>query len=484
MAAAQLPSEPRQSVPSTVVLFLIDNSASLPPLDPAGKRKAALDKIFTFLNGQPHRLILFGSRAEISVDKPELYRNDGQFTDFFFAFQEVEDLMAAYPAGTKFKIIFITDGIVDPDPQEWNLPERTDLKRLSAQRTVQILARLRVPLYVIVVGDRIDSKIISAFVGAANGEVAASAYVQGLSQFFDNNGVLVERFVFRVEPREGLPTIEKVVGRIVAPPDARVEISLGAALLLTIAVLIGIGVRSFPGAGDCEIIDLAFGRTAHLSADRFRRVGSGVPAWSWRGLSLTDSAKDAAASVTLLQMNQEFPAEGIDLTRLDGTARQLVGLSLPALHEQLEKLQKSGNKDEMIYALNLDYAARNFSPARAEKILTASLVERRKAEPTEFLHAKLHLLFDDTLYHRLTEPRVSFLLYGQAEAKRDLRKGSQVKVGRYQFTVAEVTLGGRKDGRLVLAYERVPSKLGLKTLVPAFLQQVLRFRRRHQRVVV
>ena len=38
-----------------VILFLIDNSASLPPLDPDEKRVAALEKMFTFLQGQPYR---------------------------------------------------------------------------------------------------------------------------------------------------------------------------------------------------------------------------------------------------------------------------------------------------------------------------------------------------------------------------------------------------------------------------------------------
>jgi len=69
-------------------LFLIDNSASLPPLDPQEKRVAALEKMFTFLQGQRYRLILFGGRNEIFVDDVSRYRNNGQWTDFYFAFKE------------------------------------------------------------------------------------------------------------------------------------------------------------------------------------------------------------------------------------------------------------------------------------------------------------------------------------------------------------------------------------------------------------
>ena len=69
-----------------VILFLIDNSASLPPLDPLEKRVAALEKMFSFLRGQRYRLVLFGGRREIYVDEPGRYRNNGQWTDFYFAF--------------------------------------------------------------------------------------------------------------------------------------------------------------------------------------------------------------------------------------------------------------------------------------------------------------------------------------------------------------------------------------------------------------
>src|SRR5690349_6942902 len=50
------------------ILFLIDNSASLPPLDPQEKRVEALEKMFTFLKGRPYRLVLFGGRQEVFVD--------------------------------------------------------------------------------------------------------------------------------------------------------------------------------------------------------------------------------------------------------------------------------------------------------------------------------------------------------------------------------------------------------------------------------
>ena len=49
--------------------------------------------------------------------------------------------------------------------------------------------------------------------------------------------------------------------------------------------------------------------------------------------------------------------------------------------------------------------------------------------------------------------------------------------------VREIARGGRKDARVVLCYDRVPSLLGLKTILPDLFQRAFRFRRSRQRVV-
>src|SRR6266545_2826904 len=96
------------------ILFLIDNSASLPPLDPEEKRVEALEKMFTFLKGRPYRLILFGGRREIFVDDAIKYRNNGQWTDFYFAFDKARELIAVdYPPGADLRLVLITDAILD-----------------------------------------------------------------------------------------------------------------------------------------------------------------------------------------------------------------------------------------------------------------------------------------------------------------------------------------------------------------------------------
>src|SRR5688572_32839775 len=97
---APMPSASASAAEGPVILFLVDNSASLPPLDPEEKRVAALEKMFTFLEGRPYRLILFGGRKEVFVDDVTNYRNDGDWTDFYFAFAKVQELKKEYPEGT------------------------------------------------------------------------------------------------------------------------------------------------------------------------------------------------------------------------------------------------------------------------------------------------------------------------------------------------------------------------------------------------
>ena len=51
------------------------------------------------------------------------------------------------------------------------------------------------------------------------------------------------------------------------------------------------------------------------------------------------------------------------------------------------------------------------------------------------------------------------------------------------FLVQDVVKGGRKDVKVFLHYDRIPSLAGIKNWMPARLQRAARFRRDSQRVV-
>ena len=48
------------------------------------------------------------------VDDVSRYRNTGQWTDFYWAFEKARELMKEYPPGTEFRMVLVTDAILDP----------------------------------------------------------------------------------------------------------------------------------------------------------------------------------------------------------------------------------------------------------------------------------------------------------------------------------------------------------------------------------
>ncbi len=492
-----LPS-PSASPGGPVTLFLVDNSASLPPLDPDEKRVAALQKMFAVLQGQDYRLILFGGRHEIAVDDASRYRNDGQWTDFYYAFQQARDVMKEYPPGRDFRMLLLTDAILDPRPADWEdekLAPGSDLRSHAAARTVALVRELKVPLYVILVGeppaksasmgDREQAPpLVLDLVRGANGP-EGGRLSQTLASFFDDNGMLVKKFIFRVQPTEGLKKVAPVVRRIVTPARPTVELRvLGYVVVpLVLFVLLGLGimVRSFPGPGDVEVVELASGEPVHVSVDRLHRLEDS--GWGARGLSLVAGVKDATATLLYQAPPMELSGVGLDTAPADALTVELLPLGVEDLRRALHRYGNEGSKDEKIQVLNLEYISQNMTPEEAEKVLLTPVLERRRITPLDFLRAKAHLLNDEVLRRKLTEPRVYMTTYGRDAEKKDLAPGSLARIGSYGFLVKDVSRGGRKDARLVLYYDRIPSLFGLKTWLPDVVQRVFRLRRSSQRVV-
>jgi hypothetical protein len=486
-----------RNTPGPTIIFLIDNSASLPPLDPEEKRVEALEKMFTFLKGRPYRLVLFGGRHEIYVDDAIKYRNNGQWTDFYFAFDKARELAAAdYPPNADLRIVLITDAILDPSPADWadmNVPEGADLKAHVVEKTLDLIREINIPLYVILIGEPPTSAtkgnperapgLILDMVQAANGKKAAP-FAQSMATFFADDGLLLKKFVFRVEPQEGLAKLMPIVTRISAPSRPGVEAQFLSALLLPLtlflALMLGILVRTFPGPGDVEVVELDVNTPVHVAADRLHKVDGG---WSNTGLSKVADAKDAAATFTYQAAGLDLTGSGIDTAGLDTTVAWLLPLPLDELRKAFDDINATGTKDEKIFVLNLDYMAKNLDPKEAERILTTPVASRRGISATDFLRAKTRLLSDETLRRSLLDPRVLLVGYGKGADRKELKAGTAVRIGPYGFLVQDVAKGGRRDVRLVLHYDRIPSLLGLKSWLPDRFQQIFRFRRSSQRIV-
>jgi hypothetical protein len=174
---------------------------------------------------------------------------------------------------------------------------------------------------------------------------------------------------------------------------------------------------------------------------------------------------------------------GLDTASADPLTGELLSLNLEDLRRALHRYGSEGSKDEKIHVLNLEYISQNLTPEQVEKILLTPVPERRRIPPVDFLRAKAHLLGDEGLRRKLTEPRVYMTTYGRDAEKKELTPGGLARIGPYGFIVKDVTRGGRKDARLMLYYDRIPSLLGLKTWLPDVVQRVFRLRRSSQRVV-
>src|SRR6185503_4793931 len=193
--------------------------------------------------------------------------------------------------------------------------------------------------------------------------------------------------------------------------------------------------------------------------------------------------KDASATFSWQTPEVDITGKGLDTSGADELTGSLLGLDLDGLRRALADLSSEGSKEDKIQALNLDYVARNLDGEEARRILTTPIRERRRIPPLDFLRAKAHLLSNDELRKQLTEPRLQVTTYGHENGSHELAPGGAAHVGPYTFLVKDVAKGGRKDVRLVLYYDRVPSLLGLKSWLPDGFQRAVRFRRSSQRVV-
>src|SRR5262249_5893008 len=171
---------------------------------------------------------------------------------------------------------------------------------------------------------------------------------QSLASFFKDDGVLLKKFVYRVAPHEGLKKVEPAIRRIVAParpaPELQILTYLVLPLSLFLFLMLGILVRSFPGPGDVEVIELSLGNPVHLATDRLHRVESG--GWGTTGLNLVTSAKDAAATLSYQTPNVDLTGNGLDTAGLDELTRKLLPLGLEEMRRELEHYSEGGSKEE------------------------------------------------------------------------------------------------------------------------------------------
>ena len=101
------------------------------------------------------------------------------------------------------------------------------------------------------------------------------------------------------------------------------------------------------------------------------------------------------------------------------------------------------------------------------------------------MRAKAHLALDEPLRRRLLEPRVhaADATGARAPAASSPPGDGAARSAATASWCASSRAAGARTLRLVLYYDRVPSLLGLKTILPDVFQRAFRFRRSAQRIV-
>ena len=117
-------------------------------------------------------------------------------------------------------------------------------------------------------------------------------------------------------------------------------------------------MRSFPGPGDVEVLELALGKPAHVAADRLHKLQAGG---GTQGLSLVGDAKDAAATLTYQAPGPRPRGSGdLELVGPTRSRRPLLPVRRStSCARRSTQLHEQGSKEEKIFALNLDYMAKN-----------------------------------------------------------------------------------------------------------------------------
>jgi hypothetical protein len=466
-----------------VNIFLVDNSRSVPVIDSRMERSQVLRELLNLLPGFENRLILFGGRSEIVLDDPDRFISDGWHTDFYYGFKAAVEVRHQYPAGCDVKIILITDGVLDAFPEDY--PEerfqlRPQAQSFAREQTYQLLARERIPTYIILLGDAYDPYLIEQFSIKANGLAQANPLVEKASEFLKNDGFLLKRFVFRVKPEVGLPVVKEIVRKIVTEDAPRVEYALVLLLVAALLVFTILAIRSFPAPGDREIIDLTDSAPVLIGLDPPPHMLLSTPRRraSRRGLQPVVATSAAVASVSYQRRIFDFTSRGLkSVQRLSTIYRQLLDMDVRDLGRHLERMERGGTDEEIIAATDLKYYCSNMDVDHIKSILRAREMERMDIDAKEFLMAKVYVSLAPDLLQEMTEQRITLSIPGRNIIRAQLQEGQEYDLGRYRVRVVALRKDSLSTARLILEYVRMPSTLGLKRFIPAAVQRLIRFRR-------
>jgi len=466
-----------------VNILLVDNSRSVPSMDPSKSRADVIKELMESLAGFENRLVLFGGRNEVSVDQPDRFVNDGWHTDFYFAFEAAVRIRKEYPPDCEVKLILITDGILDAfivDYPEEKFALKSEVMSHSRKMALKLLEESHVPLYIILLGDQYDKHFIESLSARANGAMRSNPLTESAARFLNNDGFIFKQFIFKLPEKSSMAEVKKGLQTVNYTEAPRFEYSLIGLLVLCLLAFVVVAVRSFPAPGDREVIDLVEGIPVLIGADVKDPAVIANSARSGLKLCLqpVTSTNAAVASLSYQRRHFDFSSRGLTgMDKLDPVTRRLLDSDVHSLAGRLDLLEKQGSDEEMIAATDLKYYCSNLELEQIKKILQAREMDRMDIQAKDFLHAKVYVSLAPDLLEELTEQRVFLTIPSRNIVRSQLLEDTNIDLNRFRLKVVKVQKDSKYSARVILEYLRVPATLGLKWVVPAFIQKAIRLRK-------
>ncbi len=482
-APADVKQTARSASGPDVVILLIDNSRSVPHMDPEMDRVSVLKEIVAHLKGFETRIILFGGLQEIYRDQPGLFRNDGLHTDYAGAFTEAVRVRNEYPPERNVRIVLVTDGIHDPGKDDYPQHHFTvdeQARAFAQEEAFAILEKAQVPVYFILLGEEGDMDLIQSMSIKANGYARANPFVESAASFLGNNGALFRKFVYVHKPAEGIVGMKKILNQVVSENRPYLEIILISIPVLLVLVVMALILRRFPVTGDVELLNLNEGDQVYIGVDPDSPAFLTNPSQAGRrrGLVCVSNASTASAGIGLQKRAFDFSPRGLaGLEKLDPVTRKLLNEDVTKLSDRLKQMSEHGSDEEAVIATDLHYYCSNLDPERIRTILQARGMDRLDIDCREFLHAKVYVSIAPDILKDFEDYRVFVTIPGRNIVKAQVEKGQKYFIGPYGMKVLEATVDSKYTARVALEYASVPSLFGLKKIVPACVQRVLRCRR-------
>ncbi len=444
-----------------VIIFLVDNSKSVPKFDPKEDRKKVLREILNIAkkNGYLTRLILFGGRYEIVLDDISKFNNEALHTDFYYAFKAAIDMAKKYPPTCKFKIVFITDGILDAFPsdyKEFGVIEKDEAMSLSKNMLYRLLKENKIPTYIILLGNEYDMDFMTRIAQEANSSLLVNPLVEKVADVLKNNSYFFKKFIYVVPKNSPKSRIRKIVKQISEKRSFKFEFFVGLVVLIIIIFIWIISLFKSPRPGDREIFFVSYDSPTFVEMDRNR-------------LEITPGKYNAIASFSYrFREISDYKKRLRGVDRLNKYEKYLLGCDVKELGIKLKEMQKSSDDDEVTTATNLSYYCSDLDDKEIEKIFNGPKDESIDAK--KFLFAMVFLSMAKEIYEKIMKKRFFVSILKGKLIKKELSVGDTVEIGGYELKLLDMQ--DNKENGVYVEFEVLQVPFLKWKILPSFLRKM------------